>query len=568
MSDSTRRLPARPSTEQLRKQAKELLREFRAGKPEAVARVCAVLPQRVDRPDNVPLAAAQFVLAREYGFENWANLVELVSQPPADPRNAPHGLSSSPPFYRVDWNANTIEPHRPVSDQDWETIFAVMKDHRITGLNAAGQMTDAAMEHLSRLDEVSRLDLNGSKLLTDDGLEHLARMPQLQELDLSEYPGGSITDRGLESLRHLTGLKRFQMCWQSGISDAGIANLAFCENLESVNLLGTPTGDGSLRALAGKARLTHLKTGKLVTDAGLLMLHQFPAFQAWRGGDARYGLMSFDSEPTHLLIDGSFTNAGLASLAGLDGIFGLSFFWHVSEMTPDGLGALSALPNLGFLGCQGALCNDEAMCHIASLPQLRMLMGQGTVAGDEGWTALSRSQTIEYVWGRECPNLTSRGFAALAGMPALRGLAVSCKNVDDAALSALPRFPALRALMPMDVSDDGFRHVGCCERLEELWCMYCRDTSDVATGHIAGLSRLKSYYAGLTQITDNSLEILARMSALERIEFHHCAGLSDAGIAHLAGLPRLAELIIAGSPKVTRGAIAKFPSRVRVNYGP
>ena len=75
-------------------------------------------------------------------------------------------------------------------------------------------------------------------------------------------------------------------------------------------------------------------------------------------------------------------------------------------------------------------------------------------------------------------------------------------------LSALPSFPALRALMPMDVPDEGFRHVGRCERLEELWLMYCRDTGDAATERIAGLSGLKTYYAGKTRITDRSLEIL------------------------------------------------------------
>src|SRR5262245_37826851 len=98
-----------------------------------------------------------------------------------------------------------------------------------------------------------------------------------------------------------------------------------------------------------------------------------------------------------------------------------------------------------------------------------MLMGQGAVASDDVYAALSRSQTIEYIWGSECPNHGGGGFTALAAMSALRGLAVSCKNVDDTALSALPSFPALRACMPMDEPDVGFRHVGRCERLEELW---------------------------------------------------------------------------------------------------
>jgi len=206
------------------------------------------------------------------------------------------------------------------------------------------------------------------------------------------------------------------------------------------------------------------------------------------------------------------------------------------------------------------------MIQIAAMPRLRKLMAQGAVASDAGFAALSRSQTIEYIWGRECPNLTGRGFAAMAAMPALRGLAVSCKNVDDAALSTLPQFPALREFMPMDVPDEGFRHVGRCEHLEALWCMYCRDTGDAATGHIAGLSRLKTYYAGKTQITDSSLEILGRMPSLERLEFWQCAGITDLGVAQLAGLPRLREVTIGGSPNVTRDGAAIFAANVFVNY--
>jgi hypothetical protein len=660
MSNSTLLLPPRPSLEQLRKQAKELLRDYRAGATAAAERFNAIIPRLADPTPSggVTLADSQFVLAREYGFENWAKLihhvesvnpsdrlqryerlvkdivlvcrsddaealqrvaeilgrtypypdrrtqlqqqlislrgparriaditpadaqlivarefgfesweklVDSVAQPPGDPRSAPLGMSSTPPFYKIDWKENRIELRPPLSDKDWDTIFGVMKEYQIIGLNAGAQMTDAAIERIPQLDHVTQLYLGGSMRLTDEGLKHLAHMPQLQVLDLGGWKT-PITDRGLECLRHLTDLRSFQSCWTQGISDTGVANLAFCDNLESVNLLGTQTGDGAINALTGKRKLRRFNTGRLVTDAGLSLLHQFPAFKTWQGGAISYSLMSADAGPTHLLLDGPFTNQGLASIAELDGLFALSFFWHVSALTADGLGALADLPNLGFLGCQDELCNDEAMRHIAAIPRLRMLMGQGAVASDDGFAALSRSQTIEYIWGRECPNLGGRGFTALAALPALRGLAVSCKNVDDAALSALPRFPALRGLAPMDVSDDGFRHVGQCEQLEDLWCMYCRDTGDAATEHIAGLSRLRTYYAGATQITDRSLEILGRMSSLESIEFYECAGISNAGIALLTGLPRLREVTVGGSPNVTREGMAAFPGAVRVSY--
>jgi ankyrin repeat protein len=556
--------------------ARDLTRAYDSGDADALERirqhykrpitwedVRSVVWQRVrtvreakGRAGSFPLAEAKDFVARERGFGSWAAFTSALAS----------GASSVGSAYIVESKENCIRPRRALDDTDWDTIIAVMKERRISSLDAGGQMTDAVLERVSQLEHVTRLGLGGSRAITDEGLRHLLRMPQLEELDLSSYPAGAITDRGLEVLGHLPALKKFQMCWQSGISDAGVANLAACEHLEDVNLLGTPTGDGAIRALAGKPGLRLFKTGRQVSDEALPLLQQFPMFAAWHGGEVRYSLMSPDGAPTHLLLDGPITNEGVASLSGLDGLFGLSFFWHISSLTSDGLARLKDLRNLGFLGCQGRLCDDEAMRHIAAIPRLRMLMAQGTVASDEGFAALSRSQTIEYIWGRECPNLTGRGFTALAAMPRLRGLAVSCKKVDHAALAALPRFPALRELLPMDVQDEGFCHVGQCERLEALWCMYCRDTTDAATEHIASLSHLETYYAGATQITDCSLEILGRLSSLESIELYECKGITDAGLRCLAGLPKLRKIGLSGLPGVTLAGTAVFPARVRVDY--
>jgi hypothetical protein len=195
-----------------------------------------------------------------------------------------------------------------------------------------------------------------------------------------------------------------------------------------------------------------------------------------------------------------------------------------------------------------------------------MLMGQGTLATEEGFRSLSQSQTIECFWGRECPNLNGAGFTALSRCRALKGLAVSCKFVDDAALATLSEFPALKEFMPMDVSDDGFRHVGRSKQLESLVLMYCRDTGDVATSHISNLPNLKKYHAGYTLITDQSLETLSRMNSLETISFEGCKFITDSGIAFLRTLPRLREISIGGCPRVTRAGVTSFTSDVRVNY--
>jgi hypothetical protein len=328
--------------------------------------------------------------------------------------------------------------------------------------------------------------------------------------------------------------------------------------------MGSPTGDGAIAALQGKPGLHRFSSGRLVTDAGLPLLHTFPMLKEWHGGEipAEAGDIA---NAGRLLVDGPFTNRGLARLAGLEGVFDLDLFWHVTGITSEGFAHLTDLPNLLSLGADGQLSDNAAMRYFAAIPRLRRLRAQGTVATDEGFEALSQSRTLESFWGRECPNLGSRGFVALSKMPALRGLGVSCRNVEDAALSTLPRFPALRELTPIDVKDDGFRHVGRCERLERLTCMYCRDTTDAATEYIAGL-RLQYYYAGLTLITDRSLEILGRMPTLEQVELYECQGVSDAGLGFLAGLPRLREVHLDGLPGVTLDGTRVFPPHVRVKY--
>jgi ankyrin repeat protein len=492
--------------------------------------------------NSLQLSEAQTIVAQDAGFGSWDAL--MAAQATGTP---PPGAP-----YVVDSKENRISPTRRITEREWDELIGVMGERGITALDANGLMTDAALARVATLKHVTALNLSGSRELTDDSLQQLARMRQLEYLNLSGFPGGKLTDRGLEVLRHLPNLRTFEMTWQAGITDAGVAHLQSCERLERVDLMGSPTGDGAIAALQGKSNLRNFSTGKLVTDAGVALLHNFPRLKE-NSGDAR------------LLIDGPFTNKGLATLAGLEGVSDLDLFWHVTGITSDAFAHLVHLENLVSLGCDGDLSDDTAMRHIAAIPRLRKLRAQESVATDDGFVALSRSQTLEGFWGRVCPNFGSRGFVAFSKMPALRSLGVGCKNVDDHALSALPHFPALDELTPIGMNDDAFRHVGRCERLRRLTCMYCRDTTDLATEHIAGL-QLKYYYAGLTQISDRSLAILGRMSSLEEVEFYECKGVTDAGLVFLTGLPRLREVHLDGLPGVTFGGTKVFPAHVRVSY--
>src|SRR5277367_5939253 len=125
-------LAARPSLEQYKKQAKELVKLFRAAQSskspdseaihsETIRRVKQLHPRFADLPDaqiggaKFALADAQFVLAREHGFESWPKFAQRVEAQAAasfvasvDDPVAAFLMAASVP--RDDWHASgTLE---------------------------------------------------------------------------------------------------------------------------------------------------------------------------------------------------------------------------------------------------------------------------------------------------------------------------------------------------------------------------------------------------------------------------------------------------------------------------
>ena len=101
-------LPARPNLEQLRKQAKDLLKEYRAGHPPALMRFRDSLPRLTRASDeqlaemSLSLRDAQRVIAAEHGFDDWTQLKDHVDE-----------LTSSK---MIEMNIDRIQMH-PVSGQ-------------------------------------------------------------------------------------------------------------------------------------------------------------------------------------------------------------------------------------------------------------------------------------------------------------------------------------------------------------------------------------------------------------------------------------------------------------------
>ena len=81
---SSAALPPNPNLEQLKKQAKSLLKGHRSADPTSAQRLRQTLSHLSEQTDDeifqtkFSLRNAQLVIAREYGFERWADLKRHV----------------------------------------------------------------------------------------------------------------------------------------------------------------------------------------------------------------------------------------------------------------------------------------------------------------------------------------------------------------------------------------------------------------------------------------------------------------------------------------------------------
>ena len=192
-----------------------------------------------------------------------------------------------------------------------------------------------------------------------------------------------------------------------------------------------------------------------------------------------------------------------------------------------------------------------SLSAIATIPRLRWLHCQDPVAGDEGFIALGACTSLENIASRVCRRMTDRGFAAIARLPHLRSLALGGPRISDAAMAHLADAPALVDLGPIMFGDAAFEHLAKIPRLERLTNMYNRSTGDGATRHLRAHPTLVHYGAFGTQITDESLRILAGLPRLETVAFTNCDFITDDGLRDLATLPRLRRVSAGSCVRVT-----------------
>ncbi len=375
-----------------------------------------------------------------------------------------------------------------------------------------------------------------------DALAALAEVPTLVRLDLSNRD--DLTDDDLAFLERMPWLAAVSLASCGRITDAGVGHLRSHQALEQVNLQWTNTGDQSVAALAGRSALARVVLGRRLTDAGAASLRDFPALATPGALDSFLSVSSSKA----------LTDGALASIGRLTGVRALDL--HMSAFgsphyTARGAAHLRGMMALEELNFYGPLVNDAVLREIAAIPRLRWLHAQDMASGDDGFVALAACATLENLGARFCRRITDRGFAAIARLPRLTSLGLGGPELTDNAMAHLVEAPALVDLAPFLFGDAAFRFIGRMRRLERLTNMYNRATTDAATRHLRDHPRLVHYTAFGTQITDESLRVLATLPSLESLEFENCAGITDDGLRAVMQAPRLRRLSVWSCISVT-----------------
>jgi hypothetical protein len=445
------------------------------------------------------------------------------------------------------------DAQRSIAQKYGFASWDALRDHvsRVTGAAPASRRTDAGIDYEHVVPDTTAL----SGPLTRDVARGLAERGVSGVKVDAAIPAGA--------LAHLAGiatLQRLDLSDHTELTDNDVAFLAHMPQLTAVAFARWGrVGDGAVTALAGKPRLSRVALGPGLTDAGVEKLRDFPALAEPVDADS---LLSISSART-------LTDRALAAVGTLQGVVGLDVHFSVFGSpfyTPAGVAHLKKMAALESLNYHGQLVTDAVLREIAAIPSLRWLHAQDVASGDDGFIALSECTTLESLAVRFCHRATDPAIAAIARLPKLKSLNIGGRRLTDAALAPLADAQVLTDFSSPLSRDPAFADIAKIPCLERLVNMYNRSTTDAATRHLGGHPTLARYSAFGTQITDDSLRVLALLPSLEAVELDNCFGISDAGVRALVRAPKLRQLSVDTCVRVTGEWLESAPATLDARF--
>ena len=256
-------------------------------------------------------------------------------------------------------------------------------------------ITDAGLRHLWELRNLERLSLR-SPHITDEGLKVLRDLPNLVEIDLKHGPRNKITGTGFVHVQPPKKLKVAEL-HDCPLTDAGLEQIAQCENLESLCITSSDVTDSGVQHLV---RLKNLRGLVLhcpnVTDAALTSLTGIKSLDALDLRETKTsaaGLQQLQSLPNLRVLHVAGTAWNDASLEYLKPLKSLKVLGVFNtEVTGAGVAELhKALPNLADFRFQGTPLDDASLEHLKALKALKYLDLRGTKVTAAGVAELHKA---------------------------------------------------------------------------------------------------------------------------------------------------------------------------------
>jgi len=323
-------------------------------------------------------------------------------------------------------------------------------------------ITDVGLEHLTKLEKLEELDLNGCVSVSSLALgETLEKLIHLTSLDVSYCPGILLSSwQG-----KINALKSLELCF-SGVRDSHLSRLRSLPMLEELNLDSCAVADWGMAHLVDNNVMPNLTTLDLadadISDAAMSKIAQFQnlrhlsLFYCDLSNRGLRHLASMKNLEVLNLDSRDIGNDGLKYLRGLP-LTSLDLF--SSRVTDLGCEYLSKIKTLTSLELCGGGIADLGCAHLATISNLTSLNlsqnGSITNCGAASLAALTNLKALNL--SNTCVNSNALKF--FEGLLKLQSLALyGCKDIEDSpSLSSLQsELPYLRCIrLNSHMNEDG-----------------------------------------------------------------------------------------------------------------
>ncbi len=274
--------------------------------------------------------------------------------------------------------------------------------------------------------------------LTNAGLKELAGLKSLHTLDLGSNP---VTDAGLKELVALKNLRGLVVA-SPLVTDAGMKEVGRLESLELLSVPHTKVTDAGLKELTGlKSLKTLYLTYTTITDAGLKELAPLKSLRelhlhhtAIRDAGLKH-LAALKSLKRLILVNTQVTDQGLHALAGLK----LQLLAIPETARTDrALGPyLAALEDPVKLELGSWNLTDAGVKELAGLKSLKVLyLGSGAPLTDACLKVVGKLTSLEE-FSTTSNLITDAGLKELTGLKSLKVLFLASSKVTNAGLDEL-----------------------------------------------------------------------------------------------------------------------------------